>query len=169
MVYFNEEKIIMIEVEDLRENEAIDFLRTASYGHLGCSRDDQAYVVPVHFVYDGPEIYIYTTEGKKSEIIKRNPKVCLQVEDVTDNKNWTSVIVFGKAEQVADEAEREKAFGLITAINPTLTPAVSIRWMDSWVRQNIEVVLRITPESITGRASVNRSETASPVVAPVID
>ncbi len=154
----------MIEVEDMRHSEITALLKEIDYGHLGCSEDDKPYIVPVHFAYDEPNIYVYTTEGKKTEMIRTNPNVCLQVENVRDNRNWKSVLIRGTAVIVDDPAERDKAVKLIAEINPTLTPAVSIRWMDSWVRENIEAILRIDPEILTGRASVNKSETEKPFV-----
>ena len=59
----------MIEIEEMRKSEVDVLLSHLNYGHLATSRNDQPYVVPVHFVYDGTLIYVYTTEGKKSEII----------------------------------------------------------------------------------------------------
>ncbi len=146
----------MTQVEELSDSEINQILGRVGYGHLGCSRDDQPYVVPVHYAFVGGEVFIYTTEGKKFEIIKGNPRVCLQVEEVTDKQHWKSVIVDGVAEQITDLAEREKAVKLVIAVNPTLTPAISIRWMDNWVRENIEVVYRITPTSTSGRQTVNK-------------
>ena len=146
----------MIQVEELSDAEINEILDRVGYGHLACSRDNQPYVVPVHYAYADGKVFIYTTEGKKFEIIKTNPNVCLQVEEVTDNQHWQSVIVDGIAEQITDK-EREKALKIIVEANPTLTPAMSIRWMDNWVRENIAVVYRVTPTSVTGRRTVNRS------------
>ena len=146
----------MLEVEDLYESEIGEVLGRVGFGHLACCRDDRPYVVPVHYAYDAGTIFIYTTEGKKFESIRENPNVCMQVEDVTDNHHWTSVIVDGVAEQIEHGPEHDRALRLIVAENPTLTPAVSIRWMDDWVRENIEVVYRIIPKATSGRRSVNR-------------
>jgi len=146
----------MIEVEDLSESEVVEVLARVGYGHLACCRDNRPYVVPVHYGYDAGAIFVFTTEGKKFEIIRENPNVCLQVEEVVDNQHWTSVIVDGVAEQIKNGAERDLALKLIVAVNPTLTPAVSIRWMDDWVRENIEVVYRVTPTATSGRRSLDR-------------
>jgi len=144
----------MIEVLQMTDNESKEVLARVGFGHLGCARNDRPYVVPIHFVYDNLKIYIYTTEGMKTDILRDNPQVCLQVEEVVDNGDWRSVIVNGEAKRVTDRDEREKAIKLIRAVNPTLTPAISIRWMDNWVRENIEVVYRIRPTTITGRSTV---------------
>ncbi len=144
----------MIQVEEMDNEQIKELLRQVGYAHLGCSRDNVPYVVPVHYAYDESHLYVYTTEGKKSETIDGNPNVCLQIEEVTDSQHWQSVIVTGEAERLRDENDRKIALKSIIQTNPTLTPAVSIRWMDSWVRENIEVIYRIRPTSMTGRASV---------------
>ena len=86
----------------------------------------------------------------------------MQAEDVKNNQDWQSAVIIGDAIQVNDPEERDKAMKLLTDINPTMTPAVSIRWMDSWVRENIEVILKITPRMITGRSTVAKSDSDKP-------
>jgi hypothetical protein len=61
---------------------------------------------------------------------------------------------------LTDADEVKHAMDLISAKNPSLTPALSIRWMDQWIRSNINVVYRITPTTITGRATVDRLKEA---------
>jgi nitroimidazol reductase NimA-like FMN-containing flavoprotein (pyridoxamine 5'-phosphate oxidase superfamily) len=147
----------MIEIEDMRESEAREVLGTLDYAHLAVAKDNIPYVVPVHYAYDGTDLFVYTTEGKKAEIIRVNPEICLQAEEVQDKENWKSVMVSGTATQLTNEEDRQKALDLILKVNPKLTPAISIRWMDNWVRENIEVIYRITPRSITGRRTIKRN------------
>ena len=144
----------MIEIRDLSDAEIDDLLKRVGYGHLACSKNDEPYVVPIHFAYVDGTLLVYTTEGKKSEIIDENPRVCIQAEEVVDIQNWESDIVDGVAEQIIGATEREKALKAITQVNPTLTPAVSIHWLDEWIRENVEVVYRITPTRMTGRRGI---------------
>ena len=146
----------MIEIEEMRTDEAREVLGSINYAHLAMAKDNIPYVVPVHYAFDGGDLYVYTTKGKKADIIRVNPEICLQAEDVEDNENWKSVMVAGTAEQITDEDSRQKALDVILKVNPRLTPAISIRWMDSWVRENIEVIYRIRPRSITGRRTIKR-------------
>ena len=132
----------MIEVKTMTSNEVEDFLNRVNYGHLGCSSDNHPYVLPIHFAYDRQTIYIYTTEGKKSEMIDSNSEICLQVEKVVDNENWVSVIVVGDAKRLANAADREEAYASIAATNPTLTPALSYRWLDRQRRPIVKDGLR---------------------------
>jgi len=143
----------MLEIKDMTFGEIEGLLDRVRYGHLGCAQNNHPYVVPIHFAYDDRTIYIYTTEGKKSEMIDANSEICLQVEEVIDDENWSSVVVVGDAEKLNDTDEREKALAAITAVNPSLTPALSYRWVDKWVREqkDTEVIYRIERKTITGR------------------
>lgn len=151
----------MIEIVEMAKSEIEEVLQRVGYGHFACAIDNQPYVVPIHYAYEKPYIFIYTTEGKKTDMIKANPRVCLQAEEVVGNGDWRSVIVIGEAEQIIEREEREKALKLILSINPTLTPAIGIRWVDNWVRENIEFVFRINPDVVTGRTSVGVKTTAA--------
>jgi nitroimidazol reductase NimA-like FMN-containing flavoprotein (pyridoxamine 5'-phosphate oxidase superfamily) len=144
----------MIQVDDMDAREVADLLQQVGYGHLGCADSNIPYVIPVNYVVDNDVIYIYTTRGKKVEIIEKNPNICLQVEIVKDKTDWQSVIVQGIAKQVTEPKEREHAIELIRETNPSLSPALSIRWVDNWIRENREVVLRLEPTRETGRRSV---------------
>lgn len=151
----------MIEILEMQDTQVKDLLKRVGYGHFACSRGEQPYVVPIHYAYDEPYVYIYTTEGVKSEIIKDNPKVCLQVEEILDDGTWKSVVVMGTARQISEPAEREKAVHLIRLSNPTLLPALAIKWADNWVRENIEVIYSIEPKEVTGRYSLEVNQTAA--------
>ena len=146
----------MVEIEEMLAKDVREVLARIGYGHLACCEGDEPYIVPIHYGFNGEDVFIYTTEGKKAEIISKNPKICLQAEEVENNEDWTSVMIFGEAVQLADEDERQAALDLILKGNPRLTPAISIRWMDSWVRENIEVIYRIKVRSLSGRRTVDR-------------
>ncbi len=158
----------MIEILELQETEMEDVLRRVGYGHFGCSQDDQPYVVPINYVYEQGEIYIYTTAGMKSEIVKQNPLVCLQVEEYREDGGWRSVVVAGEAHQIEDAFEREKAVEIIRASNPMLLPALALKWKNDWLRSNVEVVFRIKIRTMTGLTSSEvkiAATSASPATA----
>src|SRR3954471_1221595 len=123
----------MLEIEEMTAQDSRLLLQALDYGHLGCAREDgRPYVVQIHYAYAEPDIYIFTTEGMKTEYIAANPEVCLQVEDLQDSTHWRSVIVNGRAELLTEAVDKEHAIQLITKRNPTLTPAISRMWVDAW-------------------------------------
>lgn len=156
----------MIEIQDMRDADAREIFTRIGYGHLACCADNKPYVVPIHYSYDGEFVYIYTTEGRKADILEQNPEVCLQAEEVESNETWKSVMAFGSVERLNDESQRQTALDLILEHNPKLTPAVSIRWMDSWVRENIEAIYRFRPTKISGRQTIARKRPSPPLGKP---
>jgi nitroimidazol reductase NimA-like FMN-containing flavoprotein (pyridoxamine 5'-phosphate oxidase superfamily) len=141
----------MLKVEDMSPADMHALLQRESFGHLGCARDGRPYVVPMHYAYDGKELYFLTTEGMKTQFIESNPQVCLQVEEITDTTHWRSVMVIGRAVELTKQDETERAMKFITERNPSLTPAMSATQVDSLGREVDIALYRITPEIIDGR------------------
>jgi uncharacterized protein len=79
----------------MSQQECRELLKRVSIGRLGCSLDDQPYVVPVGFSYEPDYIYIFSTLGKKIKWMRQNPRVCLQADEIGNRSNWLSVIVTG--------------------------------------------------------------------------
>ena len=145
----------MLRVEDMSPAEMHALLQRESFGHLGCARDGRPYVVPMHYAYDGKELYFFTTQGMKTRYIDANPQVCLQVEEVTDSLRWRSVMVIGRANELTNAEDMQSAMKLITERNPSLTPAISATQLDSLGRAVDIALYRITPEIIDGRQTVS--------------
>jgi uncharacterized protein len=96
----------------MSQQECSELLKRVSIGRLGCSLENQPYVVPVGFSYEPGHIYIFSTLGKKVEWMRENPKVCLQADDVGSRSNWESVIVNGTYLELREpqySAERQYA------------------------------------------------------------
>lgn len=144
----------MLQIEDMSMEEMRALLERIGFGHLACARDGRPYVVPINYSYDPQNIYIFTTQGTKTDFIDANPLVCLQVEEITDPLHWHSVMVTGKAELITSPAEMESAMQSITLSNPTLTPAINATRIDVWGRASNVRIYRIHPETIDGRKTV---------------
>jgi nitroimidazol reductase NimA-like FMN-containing flavoprotein (pyridoxamine 5'-phosphate oxidase superfamily) len=144
----------MLKVEDMSPAEMHALLQRESFGHLGCARDNRPYVVPMHYAYDGKELFFFTTQGMKTQYIDANPKVCLQVEEIKDSTRWRSVMVIGSATEITKKEETQRAMKFITERNPSLTPAISATQLDAMGRGVDIALYRITPEIIDGRQTV---------------
>jgi uncharacterized protein len=96
---------------ELSEKEMLELLDEERVGRLGLNDETQPYVVPTDFAYENGAIYIHSPrEGKKSELARKNPHVCFEVDkynaDVTE---YRSVIIRGDIEEVFDEQGRRDA------------------------------------------------------------
>ncbi len=141
----------MIKVEDMTTDEMHALLLRAGFGHLGCTRDEHPYVVPMHYAYDGQDLYFFTTEGTKTEFIAANHEVCFQVEEVADASSWRSVMFIGEARKLTDPEEAEHAMQLITESNESLTPALNKTEIGAWHRESHVAIYRVRASAIYGR------------------
>lgn len=91
---------------DTEETERL--IETQLIGRIGCHANDQTYIVPVSYAYDGNYIYGYTHEGKKIDMMRKNPNVCFEVDDTRNLANWQSVIAWGVFEELTDKKERKE-------------------------------------------------------------
>ena len=51
----------------------------------------------------GPYLYGFSTTGRKIEWMRANPRVCVEVDELTSRSQWMSVVVFGRYEELPDE------------------------------------------------------------------
>ena len=81
-------------------NAEIDALLSSEvFGHLGCCDGGKPYIVPMAYVFRENVLYGQTTEGKKVEMLRKNPIVCFQVERLKE-REWKSVICWGTFEEL---------------------------------------------------------------------
>lgn len=131
---------------DAAEVEAL--LRRGWWGTLATSADGDPYGVPVVYGYDGEAFYVASTPGRKTRNIKANDRVCLTVVDVGDGPGeWTSVIVHGRAEFVADT---RGYFAAVRALRRQVGRRGKVT-VDDAKRMARAKVIRIVPSEVTGR------------------
>lgn len=106
----------------LQQQEIEELLHAGIVGRIGCNADGETYVVPISYAYDGVYIYCHTHEGKKSTMMRKNPNICFQVDELKDMANWKSVIVQGRFEELKSHADRN--FAMQTLLNRYL-PVIS--------------------------------------------
>lgn len=104
-------------IHEMSEIDCRRTLQRATVGRLACARENQPYVVPIHFAFDGHYIYAFTTLGQKIEWMRTNPRVCLEVDERVSHNRWQSIIVFGRYEELPDlpqyQAARVRAHDLL--------------------------------------------------------
>src|SRR5215475_959812 len=85
----------------MNPEECRDLLARLGAGRLGCARNNQPYVVPIYFAYEGDCLYGFSTFGQKIEWMRENPLVCVEADEVFAHNNWKSVIVLGRFEDLS--------------------------------------------------------------------
>ena len=134
---------------ELSRGEVDEFLRGQRIARLGCHADGVTYVVPLIYAYDegAGAVVAVTTEGRKTAMLRENPRVCVEVDEYdADKGGWRSVIAHGTYEELAGDAI-EPALGLMRErFARNAGRAAEPRPIGPGV-----VVLRIALEEISGR------------------
>lgn len=94
---------------NLNEDQIEEILHQNVIGRIGCNADGVTYVVPLNYIYDGVNIYAHSSLGMKIAMMRKNPDICFQVDDIQSMVNWRSVIAWGKYEELTDDLERAQA------------------------------------------------------------
>lgn len=117
-------KLNDVEIEKVIVNNTI--------GRLGCHADGRTYVVPISYAYDGDYIYARTFEGLKISMMRKNPNVCFQIDEMENMANWKSVISWGIFEELTRVEERNAGLQkLIARVLPEVsseTVKLSPQW-----------------------------------------
>lgn len=107
----------------LTEMQIENVLVSQVLGRLACTDGNQPYIVPVTYAYDGKYIYGQTNDGKKLNILRKNPHVCFEVDMMSDMANWQSVLVYGEFEELEKEEAKEARAVLFNKVFRLMTSA----------------------------------------------
>lgn len=148
-------------IYDLTDEEINELLHTQRYAHLACCHGGRPYVVPTTYAYDGKYIYMYTHSGQKVDMMRKNPVVCMQVENIVSDSVWKSAMVYGTYEELKDEPLVE-AINMLKKHNryrdiyaPFKFDATSKQLYN---RGKLIVIFRITVKEMHGKAHDESSE-----------
>ena len=103
----------------LPQEDNLEILRRGTHGVMAIiADDDYPYAVPINYYYNEEKNVIYfhgANKGMRWDYMKENPKVSFCVVDLDQNDpenystNFRSVICYGRARIVEDDAEYHKA------------------------------------------------------------
>ncbi len=141
----------------LTQTEIDELLNTQLIGRIGCHSEGLTYVVPVNYLYDGTNIFAHSGEGMKVTMMRKNPEVCFEVDDVKSMISWKSVILWGKFEEIIDFDEKQNTLQKLTdRIIPFLTggshPSHGITANESDIGNKVDLVIyKLSIQKKTGR------------------
>lgn len=95
-------------LRELNDTQIEALLKDELIGRIGCHSAEVMYIIPVNYVYDGLNIYCHSAKGMKIDMMRENPEICFEVENIKDITNWQTVIAWGKFEEITEMAEKQK-------------------------------------------------------------
>lgn len=139
-------------IEEMTEQECRVMLAGTNLARLACARDNQPYVVPIHVDFDGKFLYGFATLGQKIEWMRQNPLVCLEIDELTTHRQWASVVVFGRYEELPNTPEYEDSLRIAEGLfqrHPMWWEPASVPLAGH--EQRTSIVFRIRIGRVTGR------------------
>lgn len=132
----------------LDATEIEQLLRRAQVGRLGVTGDGRVYIFPISYGYDGAFVYGVSHPGLKIRLMRENPEVCLEVEEIETPASWRTVMVHGRFEELDTGAGRDAALAAIVSQGDEVMPPSIAPYIDG-IEQMI--AYRIRPSEKTGR------------------
>lgn len=134
----------------------IEEVLTQEYiGRIGCHAQDRIYVVPVSYAYEGGSIYAHSPTGLKVDMMRENPEVCFEVEQISSLLDWRTVISWGHFEELSGEDAVKAMRLLIQRLGPRVRSENSTEPhgtpRDSAPAARMPVLYRIRLREKTGR------------------
>ena len=111
-------------LEEILRDSPVCRIGLAPEAGPGDPHGDYPYVVPVHFVHADGRIYVHSARaGRKIEMLRRNPRVCVEIDEYLGLKTadtpckysnrFRSLIAFGSARIVQSVEEKRRALRLL--------------------------------------------------------
>ena len=152
-----------MEINEMTQDACRSVLTRVSMGRLGCSLENQPYVVPICFAYETDYIYVFSTLGKKIKWMRVNPKVCIQIDELTNQFQWVSVIANGTYQELPEpqyEVERTHARKLLEKRSRWWLNALAERRIRSRDDLITPLFFRVHIDSVTGLCGRSEGEEA---------
>lgn len=140
-------------IDEMTEKECVALATRSSLARLACALDNQPYIIPVQFAYDSGFIYVLSTFGQKIEWMRENPKVCVAIDEIVSDLQWSSVLVTGEYEELREprhSEEREHARELLERRNRWWQNAFAERQAKEGEHLVDPIFFRIKINSMTG-------------------
>jgi nitroimidazol reductase NimA-like FMN-containing flavoprotein (pyridoxamine 5'-phosphate oxidase superfamily) len=142
-------------ITEMKWQECVDFLSSHRLGRLACTKDNWAYVVPIHYAFAENWFYGFSLPGQKVEWMRDNPHVCIEVDEFQEHRCWESVIARGTYQELPDteewHEERMRAWAALQHHNDWWEPGGSKPQSRELKVVPTVVFFRVIVQELTGR------------------
>jgi nitroimidazol reductase NimA-like FMN-containing flavoprotein (pyridoxamine 5'-phosphate oxidase superfamily) len=141
---------------ELTASEVEQLLIEQVVARIGCHAEGTTYVVPITYVYHDGNIIGHSTDGLKLRMMRANPDVCVEIDQMSDLGNWRSVIAWGRFEELSAEQALAARHTLTHRLQPLIAIGSRPPTHGMEPKQVIgAIVYRITLHRKTGRFERN--------------
>lgn len=146
-------------ISKLSDEQIEEVLKENVMGRIGCNDGRKNYVVPINYVYDGKFIIAHSLMGMKIKMMRKNPDVCFEVDEMKSLSKWKSVITWGQYQELKDEHDRYYAMKIfidrmlhLKISESAVAPQTGMDKVHPPARGNVKpIIFRIVLNEKTGR------------------
>ncbi|ASY56616.1 MULTISPECIES: pyridoxamine 5'-phosphate oxidase family protein [Sinorhizobium] len=95
-------------IKEMSRHECSSVIQAGHLARLACCNEGRPYVVPITYAFTGNCIYCFSMPGQKIDWMRANPHVCLQVDEFSGERQWKSVLVFGRYQELPSEGRWQR-------------------------------------------------------------
>lgn len=155
-------------IRELSRQECLDVVARGHHGHLACAHDNHPYITPIHYALEGDKIYMFSLDGQKVTWMRDNPHACIQIEEIAEDRQWKSVIVSGRYDELTgapeENGERDYAWELLQKRPNWWEPgALGPRHTEAGAKAS-PIFFSVAIDEITGRQALSDAAAATPSV-----
>lgn len=112
----------MIVSGNLTSREIDEVLESQYLGRIGMNEKGKNYVVPITYCYDKEVegIIGVSGNGMKLRILRKNPQVCFEVEEIESLSKWRTVIGWGIFEELQGADARKAIHTFVSKVGEAL-------------------------------------------------
>lgn len=150
-----ERRAVMI--TPLSDGQIEQLLHEQVVGRIGCHARGRTYVVPTTYAYLDGAIVCHTGNGLKVRMMRENPEICFEVEDLRHLPRWSSVIALGHYEELHGDTAEKALQQLIARLGATPPALTDMPWQGAGTIEAIsrasrpEIMFRIVLTEKSGR------------------
>jgi nitroimidazol reductase NimA-like FMN-containing flavoprotein (pyridoxamine 5'-phosphate oxidase superfamily) len=96
-------------VGELTRSDIAEILSRNTFGRIACHDGTKPYIVPISFIAFDDYVLCHSRGGLKIDMMRKNPSVCFEVEEIENYTHWKTVIAWGNYEEITNSKETEDA------------------------------------------------------------
>lgn len=133
----------------LSPEESRALLARHRVGRIAYAYRQRVDIEPLHYALDGDWLYLRTQHGTKLTMLAHQPWVAVEVDEVRDLFDWTSVVVHGSVQRLDEADDGARHAHAVTVFRRVVPAAFSA---DDPTPER-DVLLRVHLDHVEGRSA----------------
>ncbi len=138
-------------IREMSDYDIRDMIQHSHIGRLTYVLDNRPVIVPMGFRFNGGSLYAFTTDGQKTEAMRKNNAVCVLFDHIMSQTQWSTVIVNGRFLEITGDEEKQAIVNLLAAEPTWWEPGYTKTIKKEGGERKLEpIFFRVDIESVTG-------------------